>query len=141
MDRWKPITLIGGLLALTMSLATPAAANSNPTAYNTKTQYLTNSPIDSMPGSCVQRRVYLASGHYNWALIMNKAVDPRRSNFWVGAGWYSWADCLDPISGGQYLHTSTLDPDNANWQTVAVSDKWFLGKSGNTSWGSYLDPQ
>jgi hypothetical protein len=58
---------VGGLaVALATSLAAPAGAAAYPTAYNIKTQYLTATPDDSMALSCVERRVYLAEGQYDW---------------------------------------------------------------------------
>lgn len=140
MIRWKLVTLIGALLGSTVLSATPAAANPNPTAYNSKSQYLGAYPVDSWPTACVNRRIYLAAGHYDWALFMANSVVVKRAGFYLGSGWYDWTDCLDP-QNERYWHTSTLNPDNPAWETVSVSGGRLVTISGARAWGSYLDPQ
>ncbi|MBM0206315.1 hypothetical protein JNW90_27365 [Micromonospora sp. STR1s_5] len=132
------------LVALAASLASPAAA-ANPNAYNTKTQYLTNHTSDSDPLSCVERRIYLADGSYNWRYRFGGYEEIVRDNFHLGEGWYTWKDCLDPVAGhhpdaGTYIQSTNLDPDNPNWQSVYYSSRMITWEAGAKTWGSYLRP-
>lgn len=142
MNRWKFLAVMGALaVALAALLATPAAAAGYPIAYNAKTQYLTASPNDSMPLSCVERRIYLAEGRYDWiefVELYGRSEQAIRYNLYLGAGWYTWKDCLDPATGN-YYQTNYLDPDNPNWVTVYGSQTWWSG-TGDVTWGSYLRP-
>ncbi|WP_336214905.1 hypothetical protein [Nonomuraea sp. LPB2021202275-12-8] len=118
---------------------TTGVSDAAPVAYNYKTQYLTQNPVDSMGTSCVDRPIQLAAGNYNWAQFLGGAVDIVRPNFYLGAGRYTWTDCLDP-KDGYYVQTTWLNPDNPNWPTASASGPWTLYSSGNFTWGSYLDP-
>jgi hypothetical protein len=140
----KLFAVVGGLAAaLVMSLASPAAANPNPTAYNTKTQYLAARVSSTSPTSCVSRRIRLDAGHYNWGLYFNGEWSPRRAGLYLGSDWYTWTDCLDPLVEDEYGHYSWLDPDNPNWETAGTYGGIGLGwqGGGEHTWGSYLDPQ
>ncbi|WP_329474880.1 hypothetical protein OG555_24515 [Kribbella sp. NBC_01484] len=58
----------------------------------------------------------------------------------LGAGDYTWTDCLKP-KDGYYIHTSTLDPDNPAWETASVSQSLYFYRAlpeGDTTWGSQL---
>ncbi|MCA2230447.1 hypothetical protein [Nonomuraea aurantiaca] len=148
MKSWRlrtlSLALVGGLLALTASTVAPAAAAVNWTAYNLKEQFLTKAPIDSDPTSCVDRRIYLKADHYLWAHVYAGNVNFTRPDIFLGEGWYHWSDCLDPkgsYPNGYYWHSSSLDPDNPNWETVTIAGGW-PGQvvSGIYKWGSCLHP-
>ncbi|MFI0351098.1 hypothetical protein [Actinomadura sp. 9N407] len=141
MDRWKFLAVVGGLVvALVTSLATPAAAVAYPTAYNTRHDYVTSATYQNDPTRCVERRIYLAEGHYNWHRHFYLAEWVIRDNFYLGAGWYTWKDCLDPLSNGNYNQTSNLDPDNPNWVSVNYSFTIWVVLPNYSTWGSSLDP-
>ncbi|WP_101790138.1 hypothetical protein [Nonomuraea indica] len=142
MNRKKITAIAGGLFAAMLSLTTPAAAAEAVTAYNYKIQYLVAEPDDSMETSCVQRRIELAAGNYDWAQFFNGGADVMRPNMYLGAGWYTWTDCLDPNGSDayDYFHTTTLDPDNPSWETATISGPWWLADSKNVGWGSRLAP-
>ncbi|MEV6130510.1 hypothetical protein AB0M05_27310 [Streptomyces violaceusniger] len=125
------------------ALVVPGAASAVPatvtaeTARNTKTQELTNNPNSGMPESCVERRISLATGTYDWAQIGGLG---ERSNLNLGQGWYTWKDCLDP-GNGSYDHTTWLNPDNPDWETIELHGEWKPEVPGNWQWGSFLDPR
>ncbi|GAB2587410.1 hypothetical protein GCM10027168_20270 [Streptomyces capparidis] len=129
------LPLVALLVALLGLPGTASAASAAPIAYNTKTQWLTADPDSSLPQSCVQRRITLASGHYDWGII----GAAERPDLYLGAGGYTWKDCLTP-EDGYYIQQSSLDPDNPAWQTIFLTDYWFLADSQTMQWGSYLDP-
>ncbi|MFI0349981.1 hypothetical protein [Actinomadura sp. 9N407] len=140
MSRWKVLAAIGGMaVALVATPATPAAAAAYPTAYNTKTQYLTSAPEDHMPMSCVERRLFLAEGSYDWHQHLQDYAKLIRSGFQLGEGWYNLKDCFDPGTG-IYYHTTWLTPENPSWEQVHTNRKIWLTKGGNITWGSSLTP-
>ncbi|WP_329474870.1 hypothetical protein OG555_24460 [Kribbella sp. NBC_01484] len=87
----------------------------------------------------------MADDDYVWAGWFYSHVDgtiaePELRKIHLGAGDYTWTDCLKP-KDGYYIHTSTLDPDNPAWKTASVSqDLYFylLLPGGDTTWGSEL---
>jgi hypothetical protein len=149
MNRWKSLTLAGGLAALVTSLAAPATATAaaNPTAYNTRyKQYLTTETNDSLPASCVSRRIYLADGLYNWGQLFGGQSLILRPNMYLGSDWYTWTDCLDPENQlrpfvGRYTHSTTLNPDNPDWETAGLYNRWGVSAPSFFTWGSFLAPQ
>ncbi|MGJ6968641.1 hypothetical protein ACSDR0_42720 [Streptosporangium sp. G11] len=140
MNLKKLLILIGVFLALTASVSAPAAADAGTTAYNSKTQYLSQWPLDNWDNSCVERRIYLAAGNYDWEQFWRDSVTPLRTNLYLGAGWYTWTDCLDPRNN-YYDHTTSLNPDNPNWETVVGEVVWQINSSGEYTWGSFLEPK
>lgn len=140
--RTLSVALTGGVLALTASMTAPAAAAAAETAYNTKTQFLAATPNAVNPPSCVERRVSLANGVYEWGQVRYDGLYPLKPEFSLGAGMYTMKDCLSPTGGisGFYHHTTTLDPDNAGWPTVELARDWRPRLDGTYRWGSYLDP-
>jgi hypothetical protein len=140
MKRKGFFALAGGLFAAMLSLTVPAAAaDAYPPAYNYKTQYLAAYPVDSLPTSCVQRRIELLAGNYQWTQYFNNFMAIERPNMYLGAGWYTWTDCLDPKTD-EYFHTTALDPDNPNWETAYISGPWALDEPRTVTWGSSLVP-
>jgi hypothetical protein len=105
-------------------------------AYNHKYEYITANPNSGMPISVVSRRIYLASGNYQWRSIRQSRECNR--NIYLGAGWYLWIDQLWP-KDGYYDHYSYLDPDNPGG-TALLRCKWTKTVSQNETWGSYLVP-
>ncbi|MFI9588103.1 hypothetical protein ACIHCQ_41420 [Streptomyces sp. NPDC052236] len=125
-------------------LSTPGTASAAPaavTAKNIKTQYLTDKPTGDMPNSCVERRIYLASGNYDWGHVRGSTDTVVRPNLYLGAGWYTWGDCLDPAWGGYYIHSTWLDPDNPDWKSINITSDLEIPASGAWTWGSFLDPR
>ncbi|MBE8524816.1 hypothetical protein ILP97_46305 [Amycolatopsis sp. H6(2020)] len=123
-----------------IALGVPGAASAAPAAeiaHNTKSQYLTNRPTSGLPKSCVERRISLATGRYDWA---QQGGPGERLDLYLGAGWYAWKDCLEPRSG-YYRHTTSLNPDNPDWQTIELRGDWKPAVAGPWTWGSYLDPR
>jgi hypothetical protein len=118
-----------------LAAAGPAAAAD--TAYNTRTQYLVAHPDEGLPEACFERRIQLATGDYHWYQVLGSAY---REDFRIGAGWYTWRDCLEPRDD-EYYHETTLDPDNPDWVTVRLSSEPRVGSSGEVLWGSKLVPQ
>lgn len=142
---WKSaaaVAMAGGLALAGTSVASAAA-----TAYNSETLWLEANPSDSMPTSCVQRRIDLAAGTYWWDQFVDDPGDFGtyvhivRPDIVLGAGWYTWTDCLDP-KNGHYIATTRLDPDNPSWAPVTDSFDWtgVPFHDGYTTWGSRLDP-
>lgn len=142
MHRVLRLLLLPALVGvLTVGLAGPASAA--PIAYDTKTQYLAAHPVDDDPTSCVQRRIYLATATYVWGVYLEFAGNtghyfPQRNQY-LGAGNYTWKDCLDP-KNDDYRLTSSLDPDHAGWPTASWTVPVDISPSGYWEWGSYLDP-
>ena len=122
--------------ALTVALAGPASAA--PIAYNTKTQFLTNAPVDSMPTSCVQRRVYLAAATYEWGAFYSGLYRELRQ-IPLAAGNYTWTNCLDP-KNDYYRNTGTLDPDAAGLPTAVINHDIDIASATTWQWGGYLAP-
>lgn len=122
---------------LTVGLAGPASA-AFPTAYNLKTQYLTDRPVDSMPTSCVTRRISLAAATYGWGAYYDGAIYPLRQ-IPLASGTYTWKNCLDP-KNGYYRNTGTLDPDAAGLPTAVVNHDISILEARTWTWGGYLDP-
>lgn len=129
------MALLGGA-ALSVP-GTASAADDFPTAYNTKTQYLKDPPTSDMDTSCVERQIFVTSGDYDWGQILGSG---KRPNFRLGAGDYTWQDCLYP-DDDFYVHQTTLDPKNPHWDSVSLTTSVFLSRSGDFRWGSYLDPK
>ncbi|MCT2588398.1 hypothetical protein LHJ74_00290 [Streptomyces sp. N2-109] len=123
-----------GVAILTVPGTALAAPTADP-AYNTKTQHLTSEPTSDMPESCIERSITLASGYYDWR-IKGAA---ERPDLYLGAGRYTWKDCLIP-GDGFYVQQSSLNPDNPDWDTILLTDYWFLAYSGSHQWGSSLLP-
>lgn len=133
-------SVIVTMAAMGMTFGVTGSASAATTAYNLKTQELTASPTDGMGNSCKEKRIQLAQGAYDWYQHMGTADALIEDNMQLGAGWYTWSDCLNP-QNGWYRHTSTLNPDNPNWGTATRSGPWTLQFSGTYTWGSSLDPR
>jgi hypothetical protein len=115
----------------------PAAA----TAYLTKEQILTAYPNIDMDVSCAERRIYLASGYYDWGHTREEVGDiVIRPNVYLGAGWYTWETCLYPFED-YYSQWTELDPDNSDWVSIRINSEVRLPRSGLWTWGSFLDPR
>jgi hypothetical protein len=125
--------------AATALVAPPGTAQAAAIAYNQKNQFLTAYPADSMATSCKSRRIWLASGTYDWGQLMATHSYLVRPDMYLGAGWYTWKDCLDP-KDSYYSHTTWLDPDNPNWVTASINGLWNLTYSGNYNWGFHPRP-
>lgn len=131
--------LIAGTALLGVAtLGASGTASAADTAHNRKTQYLTAEPTSDMPTSCVERRIKLATGYYDWKMEHHSSEEGRH-DFRIGAGWYTWKDCLYPYDGF-YVQQSTLNPDNPDWDTAILTDSWSLAFSQSIQWGSKLDP-
>ncbi|MEV1083746.1 hypothetical protein AB0I98_36980 [Streptomyces sp. NPDC050211] len=51
-----------------------------------------------MDVSCIERRIHLASGNYDWGHTREGVGDTViRSNVHLVAGWYTWESCLYPF--------------------------------------------
>lgn len=140
----RAVVALAAAALMAIMVITPAAAAADaeaayPTAYLTKRQYLTANPVDSMPTSCVSRRIFLAAGTYEWGDYFDGDRDAIR-NIQLGRDNYTWRSCLDP-KNGYYRHTDSLDPDNPAWVTAVWNYDYFLYFNGTYTWGSYLDPQ
>jgi hypothetical protein len=116
--------------------ATASAADEFPTAYNTKTQFLTDEPESGMDPSCVSRRISLIAGEYDWEQTLALG---SRSNLYLASGMYTWEDCLYP-DDGFYVQQTTLDPDNSG-ETINLTDWVELDEGRTYTWGSLLDPR
>ncbi|MEV0226012.1 hypothetical protein [Streptomyces sp. NPDC050704] len=126
-------------MAAMVAPSTTAAAPSADTAWVLRTQYLVSNPEGGDVACTESRRIYLASGSYNWGLRIG-------GNQWVtrdmslGAGWYRWQSCLNP-EYDDYIHTSVLVPENPDWGPAATSRTSVVNPSGTYTWGSFLDPR
>ncbi|WP_329474878.1 hypothetical protein OG555_24505 [Kribbella sp. NBC_01484] len=114
--------------------------------YNVRSQFLTAYPEEGMATSCTSSRWTLGSAQqYGWAAFYYSyaaevTLEPQFKSIYLGAGSYTWTDCLKPMHG-YYIHTSTLDPDNPAWQTATVSRIFYLNgwaPTGDAGWGSSL---
>jgi hypothetical protein len=117
--------LVGTALIAVAVLGAPttaSAADEFPTAYNTKTQLLTNKPESGMDASCASRRISLIAGDYDWEQTLALG---SRSNLRLGSGMYTWEDCLYP-DDGFYVQQTTLNPDTKGWETISLTD-WVGG--------------
>ena len=121
-------------------LLSPGEAQAAKTAYNTKTQWLSGRPNNSMPRSCVERPITLASGRYDFLQIVGNLHTPIRWDVHLGAGTYTWKDCLEP-NDGYYTHTTLLIPNNPDWPLLHAINNVYSISTGDTTWGSYLDPR
>ncbi|WP_329474875.1 hypothetical protein OG555_24485 [Kribbella sp. NBC_01484] len=150
-DRMKRrgIQLLSLLLATATALigaTTPAAAQYYELNLSAPL-WLTAYPTPSLPTACTSTRVTLSARPYEWIARHStypESVDhDERFRFiTLGAGTYTWTDCLKP-SYGVYIHTSTLDPDNPAWQTATVDqifEMFLWTDSGKIRYGSKLDP-
>jgi hypothetical protein len=143
--RIVAITLAPLAIASGTALPASAAPATNPTAYNTRTQYLTATPNPQVnPPACVYRSITLEPGTYTYSLILPAGrVDPSQT-FTVyptvpSRGTYYWEDCLEPQTGGYYDQNSTLvAPDNEIAASLDVSVT--VNPSGVWQWGSELIP-
>ncbi|KAF4406105.1 hypothetical protein [Streptomyces lycii] len=124
-------------LAGVSAFVTAGTAAAADTAYNTRTQYLVAHPDPGLPESCFERRIQLAAGDYHWYQVLGSAY---REDFRLGAGWYTWRDCLEPRDN-EYYHETTLDPDHGDWVSVSISSEPRVGSTGDVLWGSKLVPQ
>ncbi|MGY0055140.1 hypothetical protein ACWY4P_00900 [Streptomyces sp. LZ34] len=124
-------------VAILSTPGTASAAQDYPTAYNTKTQYLKAQPTSDMPKSCVERHITLLGGDYDWGQILGAGDRP---NLYLGAGAYTWEDCLYP-DDDFYIHQTKLNPDNPDWDEISLTESVFLADSDSYTWGSYLDPR
>jgi hypothetical protein len=66
------ITKVPALAAAAVAVA-PVVPMSSPafalaTAYNLRTEFLTNNPYADLPQSCVSPSIFLAAGNYEWEL-------------------------------------------------------------------------
>ncbi|WP_413099165.1 hypothetical protein [Streptomyces sp. Inha503] len=130
------LTALLGVAVLSAQSPASAAAQDNPTAFNTREQFLDAHPTPIMDKVCIDRRIELAAGNYDWNQVLG---DAKRSNVYLGAGWYTWEDCLIP-DDGFYRQETSLNPDNSDWQTIRLKDDERLTQSAIFTWGSYLDP-
>ncbi len=124
-------------MAVLGASATASAADEFPTAYNTKTQRLTDKPESDMDPSCVSRRISLIAGEYDWEQTLALG---SRSNLYLGSGMYTWEDCLYP-DDGFYVQQTSLNPDNPDWDTISLTDWVELDEERTYTWGSLLDPR
>jgi hypothetical protein len=140
MARISRVLLAGTALLAVAVLGAPSAASAEqdfPTAFNTREQWLTADPTPVDDTACVDRRVELASGHYDWDQWLGNA---QRLDVYLGAGWYTWEDCLIP-EDGYYVQETSLNPDNPEWDTIRLEDSFRLTQHGTYTWGSILDPR
>ncbi|CDR01223.1 hypothetical protein [Streptomyces iranensis] len=131
------VALLGGTI-----LALPGTASADVTAvtaYNTRSQHLIDDPRLGWEESCVERRIKLDAGSYDWGRVMGSRHTSWRT-IELGADWYTWRDCLWP-KNGYYLQTTMLDPDNPDWVLVSDSASVEVAYTGTWTWGGYLDPQ
>lgn len=130
------LTALLGVAVLGAPNAASAAAQDNPTAFNTREQFLDAHPTPIMDKVCIDRRIQLAAGNYDWKQILG---DAKRLNVYLGADWYTWEDCLIP-DDGFYRQETSLNPDNSDWDTIRLEDSERLSQSAVFTWGSFLDP-
>jgi hypothetical protein len=131
---------MGLAFALGVAIFTAPSAAAAETAYNQKTQFLTADPNAGMVESCMDRRIFLRDGVYDWGQRMGGDRRVPRPDMILGNSWYTWKDCLVPRNG-HYTHFTSLDPDTPGWSTANMRGDWDLGSSRDYTWGSYLDPQ
>lgn len=136
MRKYKSRTLAIGVIVVAATLATINSAAATATAFNQKTQFLTETPTSNMPRSCVDRSIYLAAGNYDW---VQTAGTGRRDPLTLNAGTYYWQDCLIPHDG-YYEQQSYL---KASWDPATLDSSFNLVGlgSGNYNWGSDLVPE
>ncbi|MFF8234759.1 hypothetical protein [Streptomyces caelestis] len=140
MARVPRVLIAGTALLAGVVLGAPSAASAEqdfPTAFNTREQWLTANPSPVDDKVCIDRRVELASGHYNWEQWLGKA---ERLNVELGSGWYTWEDCLIP-QDEYYVQETSLNPDNPDWVTIRLEDSFRLTQHATYTWGSILDPK
>ncbi|WP_329474869.1 hypothetical protein OG555_24455 [Kribbella sp. NBC_01484] len=143
----RSIRYIGLAMLSTAAIlaGTAGQASASTKVYNALSQYLSASPSDGMATACHSKRSSLVDDDYVWAgffysKVNGTFVEPELRNIHLGAGDYTWTDCLKP-KDGYYIHTSTLDPDNPAWKTASVSEivvLYPLLPGGETIWGSQL---
>ncbi|MFT2019185.1 hypothetical protein ACMA1D_25580 [Streptomyces sp. 796.1] len=131
----RSLTAATALLGVAL-IGASGTASAAEVAHNKKTQELTNRPTSGMPTSCVERDIDLAAGTYDW--LQSGGLGERRDLF-LGRGTYHWKDCLHP-KNGHYLHRTSLDPRNPQWETIRLEAKWKPSVPGPWQWGSELDP-
>ncbi|WP_329474874.1 hypothetical protein OG555_24480 [Kribbella sp. NBC_01484] len=141
----QQLTLLVATAIALIGVTTPASASERYPEVNATTAWLTAYPTPGLAAACTSRRVTLPSGPYEWDARYTAipAWDFRIENFrriTLGAGTYTWTDCLKP-SYGVYIHTSTLNPDNPAWQTATVDrifEMFLWTDSGQMMYGSML---
>jgi hypothetical protein len=147
------------MIVATVAVAAIAGIGTNSSAYaatgdiaaNTVTTTLTDSPTTANAQSCHNRYIKLAGDDYLWGLNngSNPPVDsykivPRPGSWveeWItlGAGYYTWTDCLIP-QGGYYIERTTLDPDAAGQASAVRSATVTVTVTGSYTWGTFLAP-
>jgi hypothetical protein len=107
----------------------------------TAVNYIADNPVDGMQTICLNGRLHLGAGHYDWGHVWDGQGEKLWQNLLLGESDYTMATCFDPKDGG-YIQTSWLDPDHAGWGTISVSEVIILshGDAGTHTWGVYLDP-
>lgn len=132
-------------LAIPLATALPAAAASAnyPPAYNLRNQTIADYPLSSMPVSCVSRFINLAAGPYLWE--QDTVAPDGWLNLNLGAGTYTWKDCLypgDPQDGWYTQVSELIAPDNEEAGSITYSFELRATPSGytTTTWGSELIP-
>jgi hypothetical protein len=146
MHRLRRLAVVAaGIVLATVGLAAPAAAAPGDPAYNVKTMLLTSWPNEGNR-SCVSRRIYLSAHNYARHLQLDKfdgSVHERYSgSIYLGAGNYTWTDCLQGTVLQKYVHSQSLDPDNPAWNTSTWSYEIDIRSDGCYScqftWGGKL---
>ena len=119
-----------------------AAVAGQPTAYNEKSQALTDKPVEGMPVSCQTRyNTELWEGLYDWGHFRTgNGATIKRANLFLGTGQYTWEDCLRPRNG-YYTHTTRLIPENPDWVAIQITSEFTVPNYSFRSWGSFLDPK
>ncbi|MEV6212235.1 hypothetical protein [Kitasatospora sp. NPDC051914] len=126
--------------ALLVAIGSSPASAAGATATNTRSQYIAKSPTPDAK-SCIERRIYLASGPYYWYVLTLESGESTGiwRNITLAAGWYGWKDCLSYAGPSLYHVTSELNPDNPAYGTaqVAFDD---TSRGAEYVWGSKLTP-
>jgi hypothetical protein len=122
--------------------ATTIIPDVNPSAYNERTLFLTNSPNLGMAYACTSRPIYLVADSYFWTYRWDGSdVTQGVWGLIIPTGNYKWEDCLYP-EDGYYVQAAALEnPSNGQiLYRIPEIDNLAID-SGDHSFGSVLHPQ
>ncbi|MET8996012.1 hypothetical protein [Amycolatopsis sp. NPDC004169] len=142
----KRIGLLAAAVITLLIQTVPGTAYADyPTAYNLRTQWLTNDPTPGDDLSLARRTVVLKDGVYGWwPYVDPPAVAGSTCETYTGhifEGTYTWEEQLWPGSPtrGSYRLDSYLSDSSAG-TLYKITCYFRLNASGNYTWGSGLDP-
>ncbi|MBU2669316.1 hypothetical protein KOI35_37975 [Actinoplanes bogorensis] len=142
----RRIAVIAAAIFLsTVGLAAPASAAPGDPAYNLRTYRLSDTPNEGNR-SCFSSRIYLAAHNYARHLQIDGVSVDYHSRYsgslFLGAGNYTWTECLQGTRYRTYIHSQSLDPDNPAWNTSTWSYEFDVQETScincQYSWGGKL---